>query len=250
MGIRLKIFFGFGILAAMLLLAGFVSIHELTSIGKSVTKMLDDNYQSIQASNTMLEALEREDSGILLLLMGNWDEGRKHLFQSDSMFYAALTTAKNNITIDGEETYVKRIESEYNSYKTIWEKPIVGTSKEGNFEWYYSESHLQFITVKSSIKALMSLNQRTMYTTSKLLKDRSKRSVMPGIVAIVTAVLFTLLFNFFIHHYVAKPIVQITKGIEDFNEYGKEFNVEIETNDELKRLAEAIHNLLHSSHIK
>ncbi len=104
--------------------------------------------------------------------------------------------------------------------------------------------------VKSSIKALMSLNQQTMYTTSKLLKDRSKRSVMPGIVSIVTAVLFTLLFNFFIHHYVAKPIVQITKGIEDFNEYGKEFNVEIETNDELKRLAEAINNLLHSSHIK
>ncbi len=250
MGIRLKIFFGFGILAAMLLLAGFFSIHELTRIGKSVIKMLDDNYQSIQASNTMLEALEREDSGVLLLLMGKWDEGRNHLMQSDSTFSKAFTIAKNNITIEGEEAFVNRIEIDYSSYKKLWEKPIVGTSKEGNFEWYYSESHEQFMQVKSSIKTLMELNQKTMYNTSKILKDRSKRSVMPGIVAIVTAVLFTLLFNFFIHHYFADPIVQITRGVEDFNEFGKEFKVEIETDDELKRLSEAINNLLHSSHIK
>ena len=128
--------------------------------------------------------------------------------------------------------------------------PIVGTNKEGNFKWYYSESHQQFIQVKRSIKSLMELNQKAMYNTSKALKDRSKRSVMPGIVAIITAVLFTLLFNYFIHHYFAEPIVQITKGVEDFNVYGKEFKVEIETEDELKRLAEAINNLLHSSHIK
>ena len=96
----------------------------------------------------------------------------------------------------------------------------------------------------------MYLNQTTMYTTSKLLKDRSKRSVMPGIVAIITAIVFTLLFNYFVHYYIARPIVQITRGIEDFNESGKEFKVEIETEDELKRLAEAINNLLQSSHIR
>lgn len=250
MGIRLKIFLGFGILASMLLLAGFISIHELTSIGKSVIKMLDDNYQSIEASNTMLEALEREDSGILLLLMGNWKEGRKHLLQSDSVFTDALSTAQNNITIEGEGDYIHQIKTSYSQYKQAWKMPIVGTNKEGNFEWYYSESHQQFIQVKRSIKSLMELNQKAMYNTSKALKDRSKRSVMPGIVAIITAVLFTLLFNYFIHHYFAEPIVQITKGVEDFNVYGKEFKVEIETEDELKRLAEAINNLLHSSHIK
>lgn len=250
MGIRSKIFLGFGILAFMLLLAGFISIHELTSIGKSVIKMLDDNYQSIQASHTMLEALEREDSGVLLLLMGKWDEGRKHIYQSDSLFNNALATARYNITIDGEESFVERIETDYAKYKKSWEKPIVGTSKEGNFEWYYSESHQQFLKVKKSIKALMYLNQTTMYTTSKLLKDRSKRSVMPGIVAIITAIVFTLLFNYFVHYYIARPIVQITRGIEDFNESGKEFKVEIETEDELKRLAEAINNLLQSSHIR
>lgn len=250
MGIRLKVFFGFGILAFMLLLAGFVSIHELTNIGKSVIKMLDDNYQSIQATNTMLEALEREDSGVLLLLMGKWDEGRKHILQSDSIFTDAFTTAKNNITIEGEEDYVHQVQLSYSVFKQVWQKPIVGTSKEGNFEWYYSESHEQFMQVKNDIKALMELNQKAMYNTSKTLKDRSKRSVMPGIVAIVTAVLFALLFNYFIHHYLTEPIIQITRGVEDFNEYGKDFKVEIETNDELRRLAEAITNLLHSSHIK
>jgi len=89
-----------------------------------------------------------------------------------------------------------------------------------------------------------------MYDTSTFLKNRSARAAMPGIVSIIAAIVFTLLFNYFIHYYVASPIVKITRGVEDFNESGKEFKVDVETNDEIKRLANSISDLLHSSHIK
>lgn len=250
MGIRLKIFLGFIILALMLLIAGAVSIHELTTISKSVKKMLDDNYKSIEASRIMIEALEREDSGILLLLMGKWDEGRAILEKSDSMFQAGHLIAKNNLTIDNEERYIVAIDNQYNHFKSVWQKPIVGTSKEGDFEWYYNEAHLSFLDTKHAVKNLMELNEETMYNTSTFMKNRAARAVMPGIVAIIASVLFTLLFNYFIHYYIAHPIVKITRSVEDFNESGKEFKVEVETNDEIKRLADSISDLLHSSHIK
>jgi methyl-accepting chemotaxis protein len=250
MGIRIKIFLGFLILALMLMIAGVISIHELTTIGKSVTKMLDDNYKSIEASRIMLEALEREDSGILLLLMGKWDEGRVILEKSDSMFLAGYAIAENNHTIEGEIEYTNDIKRQYFQYKSVWQKPIVGTSKEGNFSWYYNEAHSNFLKIKHSVKDLMDLNQETMYDTSTFLKNRSARAAMPGIVSIIAAIVFTLLFNYFIHYYVASPIVKITRGVEDFNESGKEFKVDVETNDEIKRLANSISDLLHSSHIK
>ena len=72
MRLRLKILSGFLILAFMLSIAGIWSIYELQSIGTSVQQLLEDNYKSIDASKIMLEALEREDSGILLLLSGKW----------------------------------------------------------------------------------------------------------------------------------------------------------------------------------
>ncbi len=228
----------------MLLIAGFVSIHELTSISNSVQNMLDDNYKSIEASRIMLEALEREDSGILLLLMGSWDEGRAILTESDKFFLQGFKIAKHNLTIADESSYVDQIQKDYLQFKTVWEKPIVGTDKEGNFTWYYNQSHQKFLDVKHAVKKLMKLNQETMYATSTELKNRSKRSVMPGIVSIIAAIVFTLLFNYYVHFYITRPIVKITKAVEDYSMCKKPFEVDIETNDEIGRLTNSIKALL------
>src|SRR3989339_718530 len=99
MRLKYKIISGFIILAIMLIIAGVISVFELSHVGKSVQKLLDENYKSIDAANNMIEALEREDSGILLLILGNWGEGRKTIHDADSVFLENLTIAQNNVTI-------------------------------------------------------------------------------------------------------------------------------------------------------
>jgi methyl-accepting chemotaxis protein len=244
MGIRLKIFSGFMILAAMLLIAGFISIHEFMNISNYVQRLLDDNYKSIEASRTMIEALEREDSGILLLLLGHWNQGRKILEEGDKLFNKGFSDAHNNITIPGEGEYVEKVKKDYGLFKEVWEKPIVGTKTEGDFIWYYNNSHQQFLNVKESVKELMEINQVTMYKTGSDLKNRSQRAVMPGIVAIISAIVFAVLFNYFINYYIAKPIVRITKGLEEYNKSGEMFDIMPETNDEVSRLTNAIKDML------
>ncbi len=246
MGIRLKIFAGFIILAIMLSIAGFISIHEFMNVGNYVQKLLDDNYKSIEASGSMLEALEREDSGVLLLLMGNWNEGRKILKEGDDLFINSFLYAENNQTIPGEHKYIEKISKDYSLYKKTWEKPIVDTDKEGNFEWYYNRSHQMFLQVKESVKQLMEVNQTIMYKTGSNLRNRSQRAVMPGIVAIIAAVVFSVLFNYYINYYIARPIVIITKGIEDYNERGEIFKLTSESRDEIGRLTNAIKVMLQS----
>lgn len=250
MGIRLKIFAGFIILAIMLTIAGFISIHEFMNIGNYVQKLLDDNYKSIEASSSMLEALEREDSGILLLLMGNWGEGRKILKEGDELFKKSFLYAESNLTIPGEHKYIEKISRDYNLFKKTWEKPIVDTDKEGNFEWYYNSSHQLFLQVKKSVKQLMKVNQAIMYKTGSDLRNRSQRAVMPGIIAIIAAVVFSILFNYYINYYIARPIVRITKGIEDYNERGEILKLTSETKDEIGRLTNAIKIMLQSINFK
>lgn len=244
MGIRLKIFSGFMILAAMLLIAGFISIREFMNISNYVQSLLDDNYKSIEASRTMIEALEREDSGVLLLLLGHWDQGRKTLKEADKLFNEGFNYARNNLTIPGEGEYVEKIEKDYLLFKEVWEKPIVGTKTEGDFIWYYNNSHKQFLQVKESVKELMEMNQVTMYKTGSDLKNRSQRAVMPGIVAIISAIVFAVMFNYFINYYIAKPIVRITKGLEEYNKSGEVFDIITETSDEIGRLVNAIKDVL------
>jgi methyl-accepting chemotaxis protein len=248
--IRTKILLGFLILAVMLAVAGAYSIYELTSISTSVQKLLDDNYRSINAAKQMVEALEREDSGILLLLSGKWKEGRATIVDAHRNFGKAFDIASHNVTVPGEKDIVDKIYAQYQAYRNNWEKPIVGTEYEGNLSWYFEKVHQDFTEVKGAVENLMTLNDDAIYQTASTLKNRAHRAVMPGIVAILTALVFSIIFNFFVNLYVVNPILSIIKAIKNFLQSGKPIKLEIDTSDELHELAASIVNLtamIHSS---
>jgi hypothetical protein len=243
MGLRMKILSGFLILTIMLAVAGIWSIYELTTVGASVQRLLDDNYKSINAGKMMIEALEREDSAVLLLLSGKWEQGRSILESGDTLFQKGFMIAQNNVTIPGEPAYVDEIEARYKAYKDLWEKPIVDTSKQGNLDWYFQEVHQAFQGVKRSVEKLAALNDQTMYKTASDLKNRTHRAIMPGIVAILAALIFTIIFNFLINYYVVSPIIRTTKGIQRFMETGELPAIQVETEDELFHLVSSIRRL-------
>ncbi len=244
MGLRLKILSGFLALALMLFLAGIWSIYELSAIGESGQKLLRENYRSIQAAKMMLESLEREDSAILLLLLGKWQEGRTILNAADSSFSAALQMARSNLTIPGEQAYTDSIAQRYRLYKSLWEKPIVSTYKEGNLDWYFGEVHRAFLEAKAAVNALMEVNSSAMYKTATEVRERANRAITPGIIAMIAALVFSLLFNFFVNYYVVSPVIRIARGIEQFLEEHRPFDVEVESNDELKELGNLVMTLV------
>ena len=71
-------------------------------------------------------------------------------------------------------------------YKKLWERPIVDTGKEGDIIWYFEDVHHVFLSVKYAVNELINLNDRMMFETATELKNRSQRSIIPGIVAIVS----------------------------------------------------------------
>ena len=240
MGLRDKILSGFLILAIMLCVAGIWSIYELRSIGTSVQALLDDNYKSINASKIMTEALEREDSAVLLLLLGRWKEGTSIMEPADLSFQKGLQIAEGNITIPGEKDLVDEVRSKYSVYKGQWEKIIAGSQQERDLDWYLNRVHKSLLEAKTSVERLMALNDQTMYDTASDLKNRARRAVMPGIVAILSALIFTIIFNYMIHYYVVSPIIKLSERIDQFLNNKTPFEINIESRDELWRLANSI----------
>lgn len=247
MGIRKKVLFGFLILATMLFLAGAWSIYELKTVGSSVQRLLDDNYKSINAANSMTEALEREDSAVLLLLSGHWKHGREIIESGDRSFREAFRIAENNLTIPGEKSYIAEIHKAYGVYKNLWLRPIVGTTREKNLDWYFQEAHASFLNVKLAVNRLRASNAQVMYQTATQLEDKAHRAVVPGVVAIVSALVFTIMFNYFINRYMVSPIIHMTKSVQGFLKNNEPFRLGVETKDELQRLAEAIQALVAQS---
>ena len=245
MKIRFKILAGFVLLITMLFIAGSMSIYEFLRISKLVNTLIEDNYKTIEASKSMMEALEREDSGILLLLIGKWKEGRQIIHSADSLFNSAFNIAKNNITENNEDRYIEKIGTSYLDFKKKWEPPIVGTNKERDINWYFIELHSNFLLVKSEVNALMALNQDSMHEEASKMKEQAHRAIMPGIVAIISALIFLVIFNFFISKYYVKPIKDLIHSLKKCNSQTQNFNAGISTNDELKELEKEIQNLIY-----
>jgi HAMP domain-containing protein len=243
MSLRFKILSGFLVLALMLAIAGIWSIYQLSSIGTSVQNLLDENYRSIRAAELMVEALERNDSGILLLLLGKWEEGKKIVNSADDLFQKNYRIAESNVTVPGEEDIVRKIREQYQTYKNSSGKPIVGTDKQGNLDWYFRTLHAEFLNLKSAVNELKQINEETLYRTASDLKNRANRAVTPGIVAVISALAFTLIFTYFVNLYMVSPIKRMVHGIEEFLKRHREFTVTVETNDEISRLSEAIRSL-------
>lgn len=243
MKLRLKILSGFIILTLMLTVAAVWSVLELKSVGVSVNELLQDNYKSIDAAKSMTEALEREDSGVLLLILGKWEEGRGIIESADKQFQKEFEIAANNITIEGENEYIETIQKKYDDYKNRWIKPIVGTTKEGDINWYFENVHKSFLDVKHSVTQLMDLNDKTMYSTASSLRNKANRAIMPAVVAILSALIFSFMFNYFVNYYFVTPIVKITGGVKAFIEKRKPFSIQIKSKDELTELSASISTL-------
>jgi CHASE3 domain sensor protein len=244
MNLRFKILSGFLILAVMLFAAGLVSIAELNRIRHSVKGLLEENYKSITAVRDMREALEREDSGVLMLLSGDEEAGHRTMENAHRDFQRAFALARDNITLTGEKESVEAVDEAYRLFREVLLVPVTGAGGREKAQWYMDRVHPALQQVTTAVDQLMTLNGSALHETAVALQNQAGRTIMPGIVAIVAAIVFTLVFNFFINLYVIKPIRQLTRAVIAHVRDGEPVIIRTESRDEISRLAEAIQELI------
>ena len=244
--LRAKIFSSFMLLVLMLVIAGVMSIIEFDRVGASIKNVMDDNYKSIEQTKYMLDALEREDSGLLMYLMGNRETGSQTIDLAYSTIQNAIKLAQTNITERDEEKYIGNIIEEYEKFHTsvkqITDTSVTLTLDEKN-EIYLQNQQL-FFAAKKSINELMQLNQDGIYKQTELMKENSKRAMMPAIVSIVAAIVFALLLNFFISEYFINPIHRLIDSLKSYYPEMGRIDAKIGLKDEIKTLEDEINNLI------
>ena len=243
--IHTKILFSFLLLILMLLTAGIMSVIEFHRMGTSVHDVLNNNYQSVESAKTMLDAVEREDSGILTWMLGNRNEGETIIAHSDSLMQTAIKAAKKNSTEKGEDVIIEKIVEEYGKYQAAIHKIATSDGNINTQKTIYADEAAKYLLLsKDAINALMTLNQDHIYQRSEQLIQNSQRAMTPGIVSIVAALLFALLLNFFILVYFIKPIKRIIAEMQAFYPEKNIIDCKIKSKDEIKKLESEINNLI------
>ena len=117
MTLKKKILIGYGVAFLLMGLVVAWAVANLVSLGKATDAILRENYRSIIAAENMVDALERQDSGILLMFLGDTERGIGQFRENEAVFLEWLARAKDNITIEGEAECVRSIEADYAAYR-------------------------------------------------------------------------------------------------------------------------------------
>ena len=244
--LKIKIILSLSLLIIMLMAAGIMSILDFREIGNSVDTVLKNNYQSIESAKKMLDAVEREDSGILLWMLGNKETGVETVLNSDSIIREAIVIMEKNITETNEPQYVKAVMNEYEQFYSSVKKILEeAPSSEGYSQIYETETDSLFIKTKEAINRLMLLNQDQMYRQAGIVKEQSRRAMMPAIVSIAAAIIFALLLYFFIRTYFIRPVRQLISSVKEYYPEKGALVAGIVSKDEFKKLEEEINQLIY-----
>lgn len=238
--LRKKILVGFGIVLILMVVIVGWSLVSLLRLGRATNAILTENYKSILAAENMIDAIERQDSAILLMILDYDEEGLVQFRQNENQFLQWLGRAKDNITIPGEEKIIGTIEQGYSVYLVDFSNlRLLAGSDRGRAAAFYHETVLPaFKVIRDECIRLREINQETMFAASDLAAQVAHRAIASVLVIGAAAILLGLGFSLLLSHVIVHPLRLLTGATRRLSEGDYDVRVEARSSDELGRLAE------------
>ncbi|MFH1113517.1 MAG: ATP-binding protein [Pseudomonadota bacterium] len=251
MTLKKKILIGYGVAVVLMGLVVAWAVANLVFLGKATDAILSENYRSIIAAENMVDALERQDSGILLVFMGDTEKGIAQFRENEAGFLVWLGRAKDNITIQGERKLLETIEAGYAAYRRQFsaltdlhrrDKPPLGTT------YYHETVHPVFAKVREACISLRNLNEETMYSASVRARSVAERAIWSTTLVAASALIVALLFSLFLAERIVRPIRGFMEASRKISSGDYSVQVPVETGDELGSLADEFNRMATQIH--
>ena len=166
--LRKKILIGYGITLAVAMVVFVWAFVNLLRLGRASDAILSENYRSILAAENMIDAIERQDSATLLIIMGYGDEGLDQFRRNETAFLQWLGRAKDNITIEGEDKIINTIDTGYSSYLVSFSSLglLLQAEPKKAAAFYHEKVLPSFRSVRDACIHLRDINEETMVKAS------------------------------------------------------------------------------------
>ncbi len=243
--LRRKILLGQGVVLLLLAIISGVAFHRLERLGRASEAILRENYRSILAAENMIDALERQDSAMLLVALGHWDDGVSQFRTNEARFLAWYARARDNITIRGEDEILDRIGSSYRRYLESFDELRLRAADPGDqSDAFYGESILPvFHTVRDACTRLRQVNESAMLQAS----DRAEQVARSGVILLLiiggSAVAFGVLFSLFLATLLVRPVRRLLEATQRIAHGDYDVEVLGSGSDELGRLSDEFNEM-------
>lgn len=204
--IKTKLSLGLGFLFVVILLFGGLGALYINRIAHESKEIIKDNYESIQYTTSMLQAID------------SFNSDTASFFKT---FERNLILQENNITEIGEREYTQALSHQFNLIRL-------------------RELNQQRLTeLKKRLYDITDLNMQAI-----LRKNNSAQASAENVltyIGVIGAISFIIVFSFIINFpgYIANPIKQLTESIKQIASKNYHQRLHFKSNDEFGELAEA-----------
>jgi len=155
-----RILLSYGYLVILVLVGAAGAALGFHSLGARIGGMLEDNFQSVRASMTMLESLERQDSAVLTGLLQKESQPQS-LAAAEESFEDALKLALSHVTEEQERPLLAKIATSFEAYRKARDE-LLAAQVERPLARYEAECYPYFEAVKVEVRRLLDLNHQAM----------------------------------------------------------------------------------------
>ncbi len=238
-----KIYTGFILVIIILLLVALWSINNFSQLSSAINNIMEENYRSIQSSENMIEAIERQDSAILLILSGQETEGLAAFRNYEQEFLKWFSRAEDNITIAGENQIISELNEKYTEFLIKFDefRELQGDQRQQFYNEDYSE---QFFETKEKIRELRSINQDEMITAQQAADFRAGRAMLSTALISIAGIIIAILSGFYLTKRILAPVEQLQSGIQRVAAKNFEEKLPVNSEDEIGELTEEFNKMI------
>jgi two-component system, NtrC family, sensor histidine kinase KinB len=240
--LRTKILAGYGVIFVLIVFVGGWGIVNLRRLGNASNAILQENYRSILAAENMIDAIERQDSATLLILLEDEVTGTQQFRANEIEFLQWLGRAKDNVTIPGEAEILTTLRQRYEQYLIGFSQlqQLPAESETDGTEFYYETLLPAFQQVRQSSIDLRELNQETMVAASQRTQQIAQQAIASMVIAGAIAAGLGLAFSLLLSRRIINPLWAMTIATGQIAEGDYDVAIPVNSNDELGRLATEI----------
>ena len=245
MNLQAKIMLGYATSLALVILIGLWGVFNLRRLGQASGEILQENYDSIRAANGMVDALERQDSATLILLLNNEAAGKAAglpLFRENEVsFLQWLGRAKDNVTLPDEPKTLAKLESAYGDYLASIDQ--LNTPAGNNTATYERAVRPAFQSVRDAATQLRDINQEAMSEASNRTAEVSQRAIVSVAIAGFSAAAAGFIISWLISRNLVRPVKAMQEATEQIASGDYDIQLAVASQDELGQLAEEINTM-------
>lgn len=240
LGLQKKLSLGFGGLLLIIVVIGIQGIIHLTRLGESIDVILRENYRSVVACQEMKDSLERIDSGILFILLGDVGQGEALISQNTRTFERALQAESNNVTLPGESEKVTLIQQSFRQYKAYL-KEIEQTDIQlaVRREIYFQRLLPLFQQIKRTADEALRMNQDNMNEANDRAHNIAVLARRQMYILLLAGCVVAIGFFFLTSRWVLMPINRLIKSADEIGRGNLDLVVQSSSRDEIGHLSEA-----------